>query len=721
MDFIKKQKQAALVAHSDSGFSKILLYSIFIPALLLVFIISIFSYFQVNKLVKTNYWVTHTYQVIQNTDQILFSIVNINSYQRGYFISGDNQFLNKIDKAKLNFKERFDSLLKLTKDNLSQTERVNRFIDLINQRLNQITFNIPLRQNNKLQTPEGIDSFRQEVDLSNQIRDLGQEIKSVELALLQGRNDKALSDAKLANIIIILGSLISICGLFLTFILANKELSRSLQSEQQRKIIEIQLRSILESATDMIAAVDTNYRYIIFNEAYLEEFKRLFGISLMIGMSVDNIFSDQDSRNKLLDIWKESLKGREFVKNIEIEVDEKQNVYEITSSLITNEINEIKGAVHIIRNITKQIEEQAELKESYNQLSLGMQALKDKNDQITLLVEMSDILLACGSLDELGNVMAKYCERMLHFARGYLYVMHPSKNYLEIATSWGSPNEQKTTFSPHECWAIRLGRTHYVRPAHNQLICNHVIQEQIDNSTYICVPLMAQNDIYGLLYLELINEIPEGFSENQRLLITAFAELTALAFANVRLRENLRHQSIRDPLTGLYNRRYLEDFLLKQIHQSERTNVPLAVVMMDLDHFKKINDTYGHDAGDAVLKELGKILQEDIRVGDIAARYGGEEFIVVFYGVNDESIKSRAERIRHAVSRIQLKYGAQHVGPITISMGISEFPTHGHTPMELIESADKALYYAKANGRNMVVLYAEIKNKRDYLKKVDNP
>jgi len=169
---------------------------------------------------------------------------------------------------------------------------------------------------------------------------------------------------------------------------------------------------------------------------------------------------------------------------------------------------------------------------------------------------------------------------------------------------------------------------------------------------------------------------------------------------------------MRDPLTGLYNRRYLEDFLLKQIHQAERTKSPLSVLMLDLDHFKKINDTYGHDAGDAALKELGKVLQDDIRVGDIAARYGGEEFLVVFYSTDAETIKTRAESIRHEISRLQIKYGAQVVGPITASIGISVFPTHGRTPEELIESADKALYFAKANGRNQVVLFSDLEKKK---------
>ena len=181
-----------------------------------------------------------------------------------------------------------------------------------------------------------------------------------------------------------------------------------------------------------------------------------------------------------------------------------------------------------------------------------------------------------------------------------------------------------------------------------------------------------------------------------------------MALANVRLRENLRYQSIRDPLTGLYNRRYLDDFLFKQIHQAERSKSSIAILMLDLDHFKKINDTYGHDAGDAVLKELGKILQNDIRLGDIAARYGGEEFIIMFYNADVEVALRRAESIRQDVTMLHIKYGAQDVGPITISIGVSTYPTDGKSPEELIEAVDKALYYVKKNGRNKVALFSQI-------------
>lgn len=596
-------------------------------------------------------------------------------------------------------------LEQLTRDNPEQNKRTHRFIDLVKQRLNLLNQLVQLKGSGKLDTQEGYDLLNQSQDMSHQVKSLGQEIKSVELVLLSERNTGAVRWADTSSFILISGGITSILFLTIAFILANIELSTRRKTELQNQNTQIRLKKIIESASDMIAAFDKDQRFITFNEAYQREFKRLFDKSISINMSLEEAFDDvPENKKKLVQTWKESLQRDEETKNIEVNTEQEKIIYEMTSKLIQNGDNEIKGVVHSVRNITKRVQEHTELQESYEKLANGMKELQKKNEQITLLVEMSDIMLACGSQEELSYVMAKYSQRLLQFSSDYLFIMHPSKNYLEKAASWGNPQPHDLTFTPEQCWAIRLGRIHYAGSSRIELMCSHTMFAEQPELSLLCVPLMAQNDIYGLLYLEVGLE----FDENQQLLITAFAELTALALANVRLRENLRYQSIRDPLTGLYNRRYLEDFLFKQLHQAERTKASFAILMLDLDHFKKINDTFGHDAGDLVLKELGQILNSDIRLGDIAARYGGEEFVLLLYDIDAQAAKMKAENLRSAISNLQVKYGAQPVGQITASIGISVYPDDAKSPAEVIEAADKALYQAKNKGRNKVILFSEI-------------
>ncbi|MDF1930872.1 diguanylate cyclase [Legionella pneumophila] len=605
---------------SNLRLSRTLLNVIFIIALSLLLIINIISYNQVKNLIFASNWVSHTHEVIQTIDTCLYDVVEIESRQRFYLIRGSSpQFMTDVDDMKSTLQLNLDKLEQLTRDNPEQNKRTHRFIDLVKQRLNLLNQLVQLKGSGKLDTQEGYDLLNQSQDMSHQVKSLGQEIKSVELVLLSERNTGAVRWADTSSFILISGGITSILFLTIAFILANIELSTRRKTELQNQNTQIRLKKIIESASDMIAAFDKDQRFITFNEAYQREFKRLFDKSISINMSLEEAFDDvPENKKKLVQTWKESLQRDEETKNIEVNTEQEKTIYEMTSKLIQNGDNEIKGVVHSVRNITKRVQEHTELQESYEKLANGMKKLQEKNEQITLLVEMSDIMLACGSQEELSDVMAKYSQRLLQFSSGYLFIMHPSKNYLEKAASWGNPQPHDLTFTPEQCWAIRLGRIHYAGSSRIELMCSHTMFAEQPELSLLCVPLMAQNDIYGLLYLEVGLE----FDENQQLLITAFAELTALALANVRLRENLRYQSIRDPLTGLYNRRYLEDFLFKQLHQAERTKASFAILMLDLDHFKKINDTFGHDAGDLVLKELGQILNSDIRLGDIAARYG---------------------------------------------------------------------------------------------------
>ncbi|HAT1772019.1 TPA: diguanylate cyclase [Legionella pneumophila] len=691
---------------SNLRLSRTVLNVIFIIALSLLLIINIISYNQVKNLISANNWVSHTHEVIQTIDTCLYDVVDIESRQRFYLIRGsDPQFMVDMDNMKSALKLNLDKLEQLTRNNPEQNKRTRRFSDLVEQRLGLLNQLIQLKMSGKLNTQEGYDLLNQSQDMSHQVKSLGQEIKSVELVLLSERNTRAVRWADTSNFILISGGIASILFLTIAFILANIELSTRRKTELQNQNTQIRLKKIIESASDLIAAFDKEQRFITFNEAYQREFKRLFDKSISINMSLDEAFADvPENKKQLAQSWKESLQRDEETKNIELNMEHEKIIYEMTSRLIQNGDNEIKGVVHSVRNITKRVQEHTELQESYEKLANGMKELQEKNEQITLLVEMSDIMLACSSLEELSEVMAKYSQRLLQFSSGYLFIMHPSKNYLEKAVSWGNPHPHDLTFTPEQCWAIRLGRIHYAGSSRIELMCSHIAFVEQPELSLLCVPLMAQNDIYGLLYLE----IDLKFDENQRLLITAFAELTALALANVRLRENLRYQSIRDPLTGLYNRRYLEDFLFKQLHQAERTKASFAILMLDLDHFKKINDTFGHDARDLVLKEIGQILNSDIRLGDIAARYGGEEFVLLLYDIDAEAAKMKAENLRSAISNLQVKYGAQPVGQITASIGISIYPDDAKSPAELIEAADKALYQAKNKGRNKVILFSEI-------------
>src|SRR5262249_40868867 len=164
--------------------------------------------------------------------------------------------------------------------------------------------------------------------------------------------------------------------------------------------------------------------------------------------------------------------------------------------------------------------------------------------------------------------------------------------------------------------------------------------------------------------------------------VEIMVENIALALGNLRLREALRSQSIRDPLTGLFNRRYLDESFALEVARAGRARSPIAVLMIDVDHFKRFNDSFGHDAGDAVLKCVGEARGASAGRGDIACRFGGEEFTIIAPGASAEDAARRAEALRAAVSAIGVIHQGRPLGPVTCSIGVASFPAHGTEPAE---------------------------------------
>lgn len=236
--------------------------------------------------------------------------------------------------------------------------------------------------------------------------------------------------------------------------------------------------------------------------------------------------------------------------------------------------------------------------------------------------------------------------------------------------------------------------------------------------------MQAQNDMLGILHLVVAEpgspqEAPETDLKDeqmktakQKLAVTA-TEQIALALSNLRLRETLRNQAIRDPLTGLFNRRYLEETLNQEISRAERNKQPIAVIMIDIDHFKQYNDTYGHEAGDVVLSELGRFLERSLRGGDTPCRYGGEEFSVILPGASPEGALLKAERLRNEVKELNIHYRGRSVGGITLSLGVAVFPDHGSVGETLLRAADQALYQAKRGGRDRTVTAAALPGREE--------
>lgn len=332
------------------------------------------------------------------------------------------------------------------------------------------------------------------------------------------------------------------------------------------------------------------------------------------------------------------------------------------------------------------------------------QALTERlSEQRRALSEYTGMLQSAENMDEAMELTAGTIGQLLPHLGGQCYLASPSRDLLESRAAFGQATVASSdVFTPAQCWALRRGQSHHDRAGSAAVRCAHLEPgRSMDAVSTICVPLTAHGETLGVLHASA----PAGGGEddNDADIIALIAEQLALAIANLKLRETLRQQSLRDPLTGLFNRRYFEESLRRELLRCERRGLPLALLVLDVDNFKAFNDSHGHSAGDAVLAHVGRTMRSLVRGEDLACRYGGEEFTIVMPEADADTAQSRAEAIRRAVTRTSIEHNGRTLGPVTLSIGLAVFPADGVTPEVLFEVADASLYQAKAEGRDRVV------------------
>jgi diguanylate cyclase (GGDEF)-like protein/PAS domain S-box-containing protein len=326
--------------------------------------------------------------------------------------------------------------------------------------------------------------------------------------------------------------------------------------------------------------------------------------------------------------------------------------------------------------------------------------LTQRTLRATMLAKMGELLQSCMSRDEVFAAALGYAPKIFPGVPGSVALFDASRSVVEVIGSWIDCQLPATVFEPGSCWALRTGHPHLVLAGDSTARCDHA---QGVNHTYLCVPILAQGETLGIAHFQATQKTPE-LDATELSFKTTFAGQVGLSIANIRLREALRTQSVRDALTGLYNRRYLEEVLQREVRRAARAAQSLGVLMIDLDHFKTFNDTYGHEAGDAVLRETGLSLANGIRAEDFVCRFGGEEFVVVLPTADVQASRARAERLRCKMRELTVMYQGRSLGVVTISVGVAAFPEHGTSPQELMAAADAALYEAKRAGRDRVAV-----------------
>lgn len=345
--------------------------------------------------------------------------------------------------------------------------------------------------------------------------------------------------------------------------------------------------------------------------------------------------------------------------------------------------------------LDEQINSEQRLQIANAELHTNSMMLQDRGAVIELLGGMAHRMHAARTDDELAQIIRVFVPQVLPELPGILYAHNNSRNLLVPTAAWGGLEVPQDGFAPDQCWALRRGQSHCVSEPGGDIVCGHSSAQEI----YHCEPLLAGGEVIGVLYLQGRVEAESRFP------LTVLTENISSALVNHRLQRSLREQTIRDPLTGLFNRRYMEEALTLEIARASRSGVPLSLVMCDVDHFKRFNDEFGHDAGDIVLQAVAAEMRNRFCDGDVVCRYGGEEFTVIAPGTSADALMNRVEEVRQAISELTITRNGRTLGSTSMSFGIATWATTmARDGSTLMQAADSALYQAKRDGRNRALI-----------------
>lgn len=339
-------------------------------------------------------------------------------------------------------------------------------------------------------------------------------------------------------------------------------------------------------------------------------------------------------------------------------------------------------------------------------LAEGLAILDQSRSEIALTSKMGIFLQSCINMQEANRVITQFLPLLFPAFDGALYLLNSNSDIYELTSGWGKTVESDDNFAPDACWAVRRRKIHQFTGDDGEELCSHCSKAM--KRGYIDVPMISQGKILGVFHLEEKEEA--GVEAGSNLLSELGANLAAivagqLAFAlsSIRLQEAVRDQAIRDTLTGLYNRRYMEQALDKEIRQAARNKVTVGVITLDLDNFGKFNDRHGYKSGDLIMRNLGDFLKNNSHPGDIICRGNGDEFAIICPRITPDTLKQRAEGIREGLALFNKRHQDLYQEPLTLSLGTALYPENGNTSEQIIKVADMALNRAEQEGGNKIV------------------
>lgn len=476
------------------------------------------------------------------------------------------------------------------------------------------------------------------------------------------------------------------------------------QKEGERVLAdsELRYRRLFETAKDGILILDAATGQITDSNPFVETVlgyphQELLGKTLWeIGPFKDVCASR--------DVFRE-LQEKEYVRYDNLPLETKEHVRKHVEFISNVYLVDGRKVIQCnIRDITERKLAEDRARKVNEDLLSTVAELQRRDSETRLHSDMNELLQSCTTQQEAFEVIALKAGDLFVGRSGCLSIMRAGEHLLEPVAQWGVERSIVSDFTLDDCWALRRGQVHEVADPSQTILCRHFVEPP--TSGYLCVPLTVQGDTLGVLSIVGAPPASDGIAVSQVQLAVSVGETIKLVLSNLRLRERLGEQANHDSLTGLFNRRYLDDSLSRELSLSQRRHAPLSIAVLDVDHFKEFNDTFGHDAGDMAMRGLAEVLSQNLRASDIACRLGGDEFALVLPDSSLTDTRQRVEELCTLTKQLEMRYEGRALGAMTLSAGIAVSPDHAATAQELLRAGDAALYAAKAAGRDRVMLYA---------------
>jgi diguanylate cyclase (GGDEF)-like protein/PAS domain S-box-containing protein len=358
-----------------------------------------------------------------------------------------------------------------------------------------------------------------------------------------------------------------------------------------------------------------------------------------------------------------------------------------------------RAIVAVLMDITERLRAEDEIVKLNFQMAETLAMLQRRESDLTNIAKLSDMLQSCRSITEAYPVIAETGASLFPLASGSLAMVNGETRDLTRVSAWGPGYSRSLAeFQEGDCQALRANQEYESAGTEPTALCRHL--NAAPGEPCLCIPLKVQAKTRGLVSLVLAEG--DVFDDATRQVLHSFADVVKLSLANLQLRESLVQQAFRDPLTGLFNRRYLMETLPREIRRAQRRGVALTIAMLDIDHFKRFNDVYGHDAGDLVLAELALQFSGSLRGDDVACRYGGEEFLFLLPDCNLVAAYQRMADISLQTQSRKNIFCGKALPGTTLSIGLATLSDSLSTTETLITAADKAMYAAKRMGRDRI-------------------